>query len=53
MAKPTLQIIVASTRPGRVGLSVAKWFEQVSEADDRFDVGRSFSVSTSRCTAHH
>ncbi len=25
---PTLMIIVASTRPGRVGLPVAQWFEQ-------------------------
>jgi NAD(P)H-dependent FMN reductase len=26
--KPILQIIIASTRPGRVGLPVGKWFEQ-------------------------
>lgn len=38
MAKPTLQIIVASTRPGRVGLPVAKWFRGVAEATDTFDV---------------
>ena len=35
MSIPTLQIIVASTRPGRVGLAVARWFEQV--ADQRRD----------------
>ena len=28
MAPPTLQIILASTRPGRVGLPVATWFHQ-------------------------
>ncbi len=38
MPKPTLQIIVASTRPGRVGLSVARWFQRVAEAADTFDV---------------
>ena len=38
MSKPTLQIIIASTRPGRVGLPVARWFQQVAEADDRFEV---------------
>jgi len=38
MSKPTLQIIVASTRPGRVGLSVARWFQGVAEAADTFDV---------------
>ena len=26
MARPTLQIIVASTRPGRAGLPIAQWF---------------------------
>src|ERR1700753_3222751 len=25
--RPTLMIIVASTRPGRIGLRVAEWFE--------------------------
>ncbi|HEU5355905.1 MAG TPA: NAD(P)H-dependent oxidoreductase [Actinocrinis sp.] len=28
MAKPTLQIIVGSTRPGRVGMPVAEWFQE-------------------------
>ncbi len=38
MAKPILQIIIASTRPGRVGPSVAAWFhDRAVEAGD-FDV---------------
>ncbi len=28
MSTPTLMLIIASTRPGRVGLPVAQWFEQ-------------------------
>ncbi len=35
---PTLQIIIASTRPGRVGLPVARWFEQRARAHGGFDV---------------
>jgi NAD(P)H-dependent FMN reductase len=36
--KPKLLIILASTRPGRVGLPVAEWFEQAAVADGRFEV---------------
>jgi NAD(P)H-dependent FMN reductase len=36
--KPKLLIILASTRPGRVGLPVAEWFAQFAATDDRFDV---------------
>ena len=36
--KPKLLIILASTRPGRVGLPVAEWFEQLAAADGRFEV---------------
>jgi NAD(P)H-dependent FMN reductase len=36
--KPVLQIIIASTRPGRVGLPVAQWFEQAAIAHGGFDV---------------
>jgi NAD(P)H-dependent FMN reductase len=32
-----LEIIVASTRPGRVGLPVAKWFEAEAKAHGGFD----------------
>jgi NAD(P)H-dependent FMN reductase len=35
---PTLQIIVASTRPGRVGLPVADWFAARAKAHGAFDV---------------
>jgi len=38
MAKPNLQIIVGSTRPGRVGLPVAEWFQDRAERHDAFDV---------------
>ncbi len=38
MSDPTLQIIIASTRPGRVGLPVARWFQGVAELDGRFHV---------------
>jgi NAD(P)H-dependent FMN reductase len=35
---PTLQIIVASTRPGRVGLPVADWFSARAKAHGTFEV---------------
>lgn len=35
---PTLMIIVGSTRPGRVGLPVARWFEQRARAHGGFDI---------------
>ena len=35
---PKLNIIIASTRPGRVGFPVAQWFESRAVADGRFDV---------------
>jgi NAD(P)H-dependent FMN reductase len=35
---PKLQVIVGSTRPGRVGLPVARWFEALAVADGRFEV---------------
>lgn len=38
MSKPTLQIIIGSTRPGRVGPTVAAWFRDRAVADGRFDV---------------
>jgi NAD(P)H-dependent FMN reductase len=33
-----LHIIIASVRPGRIGLPVGKWFDSVARADDRFEV---------------
>ncbi|WP_067129132.1 NADPH-dependent FMN reductase [Microtetraspora malaysiensis] len=38
MSKPILQIIVASTRPGRVGLPVAEWFRDRAVAYGAFEV---------------
>lgn len=35
---PLLQVIVASTRPGRVGRTVADWFASAAEAHGHFDV---------------
>ena len=38
MSKPTLQIIIGSTRPGRVGPSVAEWFRDRAVAHGGFTV---------------
>ncbi|HUA43124.1 MAG TPA: NAD(P)H-dependent oxidoreductase [Streptosporangiaceae bacterium] len=38
MANPTLQIIIASTRPGRVGPSVAAWFHDRALKAGSFEV---------------
>jgi NAD(P)H-dependent FMN reductase len=38
VSKPVLQIIIASTRPGRIGLPVAQWFEQVASAHGGFEI---------------
>jgi NAD(P)H-dependent FMN reductase len=35
---PRLQIIIASTRPGRVGLPVASWFEERAVRHGGFDI---------------
>lgn len=34
---PTLQIVIASTRPGRAGLPVARWFENSARSHGGFD----------------
>ncbi len=36
--KPVLDVIVASTRPGRVGLPVANWFNQFAQAHGKYEV---------------
>jgi NAD(P)H-dependent FMN reductase len=36
--KPVLQIIIGSTRPGRIGLPVAQWFDGVARQQGDFDV---------------
>lgn len=38
MTKPTLQIIIGSTRPGRVGPAVASWFYDCAVKPGTFDV---------------
>ncbi len=38
MDKPILQIIIASTRPGRVGLPVAEWFRERAVEYGAFEV---------------
>ena len=35
---PTLAVIVASTRPGRVGIKIGEWFQALVLKDGRFDV---------------
>jgi NAD(P)H-dependent FMN reductase len=35
---PTLQVIIASTRPGRVGLPVAQWFIGRARDNGQFDI---------------
>src|SRR5699024_502966 len=36
--KPKLQVIIASTRPGRVGPTVAAWFHDFAKQHDQFAV---------------
>lgn len=38
MSKPVLQIIIASTRPGRVGLPVATWFTSRAQQREAFEI---------------
>ena len=38
LSKPVLEIIIASTRPGRAGAPIAHWFVQQSLAHDTFNV---------------
>jgi NAD(P)H-dependent FMN reductase len=38
VAKPVLNVIIGSTRPGRVGPAIAKWFYDIAEAEGTFDV---------------
>lgn len=36
--EPRLHIVICSTRPGRVGPSVARWFDSFCRRHDKFDV---------------
>ncbi|MFC4224687.1 NADPH-dependent FMN reductase [Lysinibacter cavernae] len=38
MDTPLLQVIIGSTRPGRVGASVADWFADAARADGQFAI---------------
>lgn len=38
MSRPVLQVIAASTRPGRKGITVARWVQQLAEQHSGFDV---------------
>lgn len=38
MPRPVLQVIAASTRPGRRGIAVARWMQQLAETHGGFDV---------------
>jgi NAD(P)H-dependent FMN reductase len=38
VSQPVLQVVVGSTRPGRKGLAVARWVQQLAEAHGGFDV---------------
>ncbi len=38
MSTPHLEVIIGSTRPGRVGPAIAQWFTDIAVADGRFDV---------------
>ena len=38
MSKPVLQVVIASTRPGRIGLPIGQWFEQAAIHHGGFDV---------------
>lgn len=40
MTAPVLQVIIGSTRPGRVGLPVGEWFLALARATGRFEVER-------------
>jgi len=38
VTKPVLHVIIGSTRPGRVGPAVARWFFDIAAAEGSFDV---------------
>ncbi len=38
MSKPVLQVIVCSTRPGRVGVAIATWFYEIARLREEFEV---------------
>ncbi|MGY1701212.1 NADPH-dependent FMN reductase [Geodermatophilus sp. SYSU D00766] len=38
MSRPVVQVVAASTRPGRRGIAVARWVQRLAEAHGAFDV---------------
>ena len=38
MSRPVLQVVVASTRPGRIGPAFARWFADLARQQEHFDV---------------
>jgi NAD(P)H-dependent FMN reductase len=38
VAKPRLQVVIASTRPGRAGEPVARWFEPIARSHKGFEI---------------
>lgn len=38
MSKPQLLVVVASTRPGRIGIHFGRWFTELAEQRPEFDV---------------
>jgi len=38
VTKPVLHVIIGSTRPGRVGPAIARWFFDIAAAEGSFDV---------------
>ncbi|GAB3362775.1 NADPH-dependent FMN reductase [Modestobacter lapidis] len=38
MSRPVLQVVAASTRPGRKGIAVARWVQRLAEEHGGFDV---------------
>ena len=38
MSRPVLQVVIASTRPGRVGPAFARWFVDLAKQEDVFEL---------------
>ena len=38
MIRPVLQVVIASTRPGRIGPAFARWFVDLAQQEDLFEI---------------
>ena len=38
MSRPVLQVVIASTRPGRIGPAFARWFVDLAQQEDLFEI---------------